>query len=719
MATIKDIAKLAKVSQGTVSNVLNGKGNVSSAKILLVEQAARTLGYSPNERAKLLRKGSSKTIALILPNQQDQQYSDFQISFTAYAEDQGHSVDLYFSSDNQEREQTLITRIKATMASSIVVFSALGDDAVSLYATHGYSAPTVLFVERSGGGSFLGFDYLQAASDIADYCKSNQVHAITLLTEENSTSDELFYAELSKRTAVTNRVNTNLYSRRAKLFELFAENETQLIISTNIDLARLCRSIQKGFFSDSKARILPLAPLETLPRQEFGKTYERNYRYLGRKAAELILANTASGQSSSTTLQNIGFRTWSKPKRPYCSLRMLLLATPHSLALQSFAKKYSRETGIAIEVEIATYERINEVLVDEQKAAEFDILRIGADVLSWDAEKILRPLDEIAYDVQPLFKTLLKGVEQSFSCVRGRRYALPLSPSLQILYYRKDLFNNTMLKRIYQESYHEPLTVPDTFTQYNRIASFFSKATNPSSPIAYGSTLALGATPILAGTEFIARYFSYSPSLFNNGLPNLLSEEAESALNDILSLRKSIKEPVMWWTQAAKAFATGETAMTILFSNFASQFIGKDSLVSDKIGFSMVPGSMPLRGGGSLGVSRWSRNPEEALRFIAWLTSEPVASAVALFGGNPVSQATQTNYEVIETYPWMEVLFQGLTQPLGQRTPSRDNAPFNDHKFMNLLGNAVWSCWYDGLSVKEALLSAHNQYVKEVDAYIK
>lgn len=159
--------------------------------------------------------------------------------------------------------------------------------------------------------------------------------------------------------------------------------------------------------------------------------------------------------------------------------------------------------------------------------------------------------------------------------------------------------------------------------------------------------------------------------------------------------------------------------MTILFSNFASQFIGKDSLVSDKIGFSMVPGSMPLRGGGSLGVSRWSRNPEEALRFIAWLTSEPVASAVALFGGNPVSQATQTNYEVIETYPWMEVLFQGLTQPLGQRTPSRDNAPFNDHKFMNLLGNAVWSCWYDGLSVKEALLSAHNQYVKEVDAYIK
>lgn len=32
MATIIDVAKMAGVSQGTASNVLNGKGNVSSEK---------------------------------------------------------------------------------------------------------------------------------------------------------------------------------------------------------------------------------------------------------------------------------------------------------------------------------------------------------------------------------------------------------------------------------------------------------------------------------------------------------------------------------------------------------------------------------------------------------------------------------------------------------------------------------------------------------------
>ena len=53
MPTIKDIAKEAGVAQGTVSNVLNGRGNVSSDKIILVEQACAKLGYTMNQRVLL------------------------------------------------------------------------------------------------------------------------------------------------------------------------------------------------------------------------------------------------------------------------------------------------------------------------------------------------------------------------------------------------------------------------------------------------------------------------------------------------------------------------------------------------------------------------------------------------------------------------------------------------------------------------------------------
>ena len=44
MATMDDIARKAGVSHGTVSNVLNKRGNVSAKKIKLVEDAARALG---------------------------------------------------------------------------------------------------------------------------------------------------------------------------------------------------------------------------------------------------------------------------------------------------------------------------------------------------------------------------------------------------------------------------------------------------------------------------------------------------------------------------------------------------------------------------------------------------------------------------------------------------------------------------------------------------
>lgn len=77
MATIIDVARMAGVSQGTASNVLNGKGNVSSEKIKAVEEAAKKLGYTINERAKMLRKGSGNIICVIVPSMERRHYRDF------------------------------------------------------------------------------------------------------------------------------------------------------------------------------------------------------------------------------------------------------------------------------------------------------------------------------------------------------------------------------------------------------------------------------------------------------------------------------------------------------------------------------------------------------------------------------------------------------------------------------------------------------------------
>ena len=67
--TSKDVAQEAGVSQSTVSLVLGGKwpGRVSPATAHSVRSAAERLGYRPNQAARNLRLGTTRTVLLMVP----------------------------------------------------------------------------------------------------------------------------------------------------------------------------------------------------------------------------------------------------------------------------------------------------------------------------------------------------------------------------------------------------------------------------------------------------------------------------------------------------------------------------------------------------------------------------------------------------------------------------------------------------------------------------
>ncbi|NUS55096.1 MAG: LacI family DNA-binding transcriptional regulator [Streptomycetaceae bacterium] len=67
--TSKDVAKLAGVSQSTVSLVHAGKwaGRVSERTVRAVIDASNTLGYRPNQAARHLRLGTTRTVLLVVP----------------------------------------------------------------------------------------------------------------------------------------------------------------------------------------------------------------------------------------------------------------------------------------------------------------------------------------------------------------------------------------------------------------------------------------------------------------------------------------------------------------------------------------------------------------------------------------------------------------------------------------------------------------------------
>src|SRR3990172_957634 len=68
MATtsIKEVARRAGVSIGTVSNVLNNPTMVAPATRQRVQSAIAELGYVRNDSARQLRAGRSRTIAIMV-----------------------------------------------------------------------------------------------------------------------------------------------------------------------------------------------------------------------------------------------------------------------------------------------------------------------------------------------------------------------------------------------------------------------------------------------------------------------------------------------------------------------------------------------------------------------------------------------------------------------------------------------------------------------------
>jgi DNA-binding LacI/PurR family transcriptional regulator len=67
-ATIKDIAIAARVSPMTVSNVIHGRAAKASADTVeRINQAIRTLGYTPNMSARSLVSNTSRMVGVIIP----------------------------------------------------------------------------------------------------------------------------------------------------------------------------------------------------------------------------------------------------------------------------------------------------------------------------------------------------------------------------------------------------------------------------------------------------------------------------------------------------------------------------------------------------------------------------------------------------------------------------------------------------------------------------
>ncbi|GAA4514110.1 MULTISPECIES: LacI family DNA-binding transcriptional regulator [Nonomuraea] len=103
--SIKDVAALAGVSPGTVSNVLNRPEKVAGATRDRVESAIRELGFVRHGSASTLRAGHSRTIGLSVIDIGNPFFTDVAAGVEDLASERGYAVILGNSSGSRVKEE--------------------------------------------------------------------------------------------------------------------------------------------------------------------------------------------------------------------------------------------------------------------------------------------------------------------------------------------------------------------------------------------------------------------------------------------------------------------------------------------------------------------------------------------------------------------------------------------------------------------------------------
>ncbi|MDQ0632129.1 LacI family transcriptional regulator [Arthrobacter pascens] len=141
--SIKDVAALARVSVGTVSNVLNRPEQVTSENRERVQAAISQLGFVRNESARSLRSGSSRSLGMLVLDVRNPFFTDVAFGAEDVAETHKHSFILANSSEDERREQTYLDLFEEQRVQGILI-TPLGNVLPRLEALHSRGIPSVL-----------------------------------------------------------------------------------------------------------------------------------------------------------------------------------------------------------------------------------------------------------------------------------------------------------------------------------------------------------------------------------------------------------------------------------------------------------------------------------------------------------------------------------------------------------------------------------------------
>ena len=160
MVSSIDVAKLAGVSQTTVSRVLNNPESVNNTTLEKVNKAMKELNYRPNSIARSLVSKKTGSIALISGPLHNPFFAETTTSIINYAKEKGFNVNVHF--ENSGDNMSVYKDVLNQQVDGIILSSVLYEDPV-YEKLQQLDVPVMMFNRRhKEKGHFVEMDNIKA-----------------------------------------------------------------------------------------------------------------------------------------------------------------------------------------------------------------------------------------------------------------------------------------------------------------------------------------------------------------------------------------------------------------------------------------------------------------------------------------------------------------------------------------------------------------------------
>lgn len=734
MVTMKDVAKLAGVSHGTVSNVVNGVKNVSVDKIKKVEAAMAQLGYKPNLAARNLKMEFTNQIDLVLPEIVSAEYTQMFEVIRKCAVTADYTLNLKVTGGVPAEEKRILNESLMNNVDGVILVTCQPSNKEFFHDMQKKGLRMVFCIAdlTDGNCNFVGFDIVEAIDNVLRSYKSQGKRIAMLTGDSESFYHDQLISTYCKSLIQENPAANDRYMEIIQVGEEFAAKGAarlfmlnpppDVVIASSENIAAQIHRM-KYLLDGDKPRNLKVVSLSSRKKgEQDDDNIALPYADVCKTAFDMLMNQITGKQTSESRrilippVQDEYRDKELRQGRPGRKLRVLLNESPSSEAIRSLIPNFVRRTGIETEIVTRTIHEIYDSVKADRENREYDVYSMDVPWMSEIVESgMLENLDTFVEENRGTFMQYTQDIRKAFSVVNGSVYAMPYVFTVQLLYYRKDLFEKIKNQRLYYEWYKEELKVPETWEDFNKVARLFTREYNGDSETKYGITL--GGTAFNGSVcEYLPRLWSLGGDLFENQGSEQWYETMQAALENYVEGFRYANPLAKnwWWDEQATEFMNGNAAMMMLFADHTSALSEKKhSRISGKYEVVSLPGKSSVLGGWSLGIRKDSECKPEAMEFLKWIGEQDLLEEYVLQGRVPPRFDPVSRQMISSLYNWYNTAVDAFSDVKARQVPDSWKAKhISEITLEQIVGKNVHEAVIGKVSPEQAIQSMRHDLAR-------